>query len=261
VSQRPITSVIVGLAVILGACAGDGSSVELTIYGAASLKGVLTRAAADYEAAHPGTTVTLSTDSSSALEIQIEQGAPADVFLSADSANPQALVDQGLAAGGAQTFAVNQLAVIVPLDNPAGIRTPADLAKPGVRIIAAGDQVPITKYATQVVANLATQPTYPHDLAAAYGANIVSREDNVKATVAKIELGEGDAAIVYVTDARASTKVSMIELPEAANVQASYAGVVIKNSSNLEAAQAFLTWFAGPDGQALLSEFGFLPRS
>ncbi len=257
-SRRPITSAIVGLAMTLGACGGGGSSIELTIYGAASLKGVLTRAAADYEVTHPGTNVTLSTDSSSALKIQIEQGAPVDVFLSADAANPQALVDQGLAAGGAQTFAVNQLAVIVPLDNPAGIRTPADLAKPGVRIIAAGDEVPITKYATQVVANLATQPTFPLDLPGAYDANIVSKENNVRATIAKIELGEGDAAIVYVTDARASTKVTTIELHEAANVRASYAGVVIKTSPNPEAAQAFLTWFAGPDGQALLSEFGFM---
>ena len=81
----------------------------------------------------------------------------------------------------------------MPTDNPAGIKTPADLARPGVKVIAAGDEVPITKYATQLVANLAKEPGYPADFAAAYAANIVSKEDNVKAVVAKIELGEGDA--------------------------------------------------------------------
>ena len=87
-----------------------------------------------------------------------------------------------------------------------GIKTPADLAKPGVKIIAAGDAVPITKYANQLVDNLAKSPGYPADFATAYNANIVSKEDNVKAVVAKLELGEGDAGIVYVTDAKASTQ-------------------------------------------------------
>ena len=128
-----------------------------------------------------------------------------------------------------------------------------------MKIIAAGDEVPITKYATQLVDNLAKEPGYPADFAAAYAANIVSREDNVKAVVAKIELGEGDAGIVYVTDAGASTKVATVAVPDSANVLATYAGVVVKASPNPTAAQAFLAWFAGPDGQAILADFGFLP--
>ena len=106
---------------------------SLTIYGASSLSAVLAKVKTTYEAANPGTTLTISTDSSSALETQIEQGAPADVFLSADTTNPQKLVDKGLAAGGITKFAGNLLTVIVPTGNPAGIQTPADLAKiPGV---------------------------------------------------------------------------------------------------------------------------------
>ena len=128
-----------------------------------------------------------------------------------------------------------------------------------MKIIAAGDEVPITKYATQLVDNLAKEPGYPADFAAKYQANIVSKEDNVKAVVAKLELGEGDAAIAYVTDAQASTLVDTIEVPESANVVATYAGVVVKASTHAEAADAFLTWFAGADGQAILSGFGFLP--
>ncbi|HEX7473505.1 MAG TPA: molybdate ABC transporter substrate-binding protein [Candidatus Limnocylindrales bacterium] len=234
---------------------------SLTIYGAASLKAALAKVKAAYEAANPGTTLTISTDSSSALETKIEQGAPADVFLSADTTNPQKLVDKGLASGGLTKFAGNLLTVIVPTSNPAGIRTPVDLAQPGVKIVAAGDSVPITKYATQLVANLTAQAGYPDQFASRYALNIVSKEDNVAAVVSKIELGEGDAGIVYVTDAKTSTKVTTIAVPDAANVPATYSGVVVKASPNATPATAFLTWFAGPDGQAILATFGFLPPS
>jgi molybdate transport system substrate-binding protein len=241
--------------------APSSGPAALTIYGAASLKGVLDKVKTAYEAANPGSTLTISTDSSATLETQIEQGAPADVFLSADTTNPKKLVDKGLAAGAAVTFAGNKLTLIVPTANPAGIKTPADLAKTGVKVIAAGDAVPITKYATQLVTNLAKVADYPADFAAKYSANIASKEDNVKAIVAKIELGEGDAGIVYVTDAKASAKVTTMDVPDTANVPATYAGVVVKASKDAAAAQAFLTWFAGPDGQAILSTFGFLPPS
>ena len=137
--------------------------------------------------------------------------------------------------------------------------TPADLARSGLKVIAAGDGVPITTYATQLVDNLAKEPGYPAGFVAAYAANIVSKEDNVKAVVAKIELGEGDAGIVYVTDAAASTGIKSIDVPDAANVRAIYAGVVVKASPHRDAAKAFLDWLAGPDGRRILSSFGFLP--
>jgi molybdate transport system substrate-binding protein len=257
------------LASVAGACSTapasaaspDASTVELTVYGAASLKGALVAAKAAYLTAAPGVTLTIATDASSTLRTQIEQGAPADVFLSADQANPKTLVEADLADGTAVDFAGNALTVIVPMSNPAGITTPADLASSGVKVIAAGADVPITRYATQAVANLAGTGGYPAGFAAGYDANVVSKEDNVKAVVAKIELGEGDAAIVYVTDAKASTKVATIEIPTEANVPTTYAGVVVKASPNAAAGHAFLTWLAGPDGQAVLGGFGFLPPS
>ena len=256
------------VAAIVSACSTGSSSspspsasVELTVYGASSLKGALDAVKTAYATVAPGVTLTIATDASSTLRTQIEQGAPADVFLSADQTNPKALVDAGLADGPAVDFAGNLLTVIVPTANPGAIATPADLAEPGAKIIAAGEDVPITKYATQVVAKLAAQPGYPAGFVAAYDANVVSKEDNVKAVVAKIELGEGDAAIVYVTDAKASTKVKTIEIPAAANVPATYAGLVVKASPHAAAAHAFLTWLAGPDGQKVLAGFGFLPPS
>jgi len=237
------------------------ASGELTVYAAASLKSALDKAKTAYEAADPGTTLTVSTDSSAALETKIEQGAPADVFLSADTSNPKKLVDKGLAAGDPVAFAGNVLTIIVPTANPAGITSPKDLAKPGIKVMAAGDEVPITKYANQLVANLAKQAGYPMDFVSAYAANIASKEDNVKGIVGKIELGEGDAGIVYLTDAKASTKVSAVGIPPGANVPATYAGVVVKAARDPAAAKAFLDWLAGPDGQAILSSFGFLPPS
>jgi len=248
-----------GSAFAAASASPSAEPVELTIFLAASLTGALEEVKTAYEADNPGTTLTLAPDSSSALRTQIEQGAPADVYLSADTTNPMTLVDAGLTEGDAVNFAGNELTVIVPTDNPAGIETPADLAGEGVIIIAAGEEVPITKYAAVAVDNLAALPDYPADFAAAYAANVASREDNVKAVVTKIELGEGDAGIVYVTDAEASDLVKAIEIPDDANVPATYAGVVVAASENIEAAMAFLAWFAGPDGQEILAGFGFLP--
>ena len=266
---RGLTIALV-LAISVAACSSAGgvsptsapssaAGGDLTIFAAASLKNMLAEAETAYEAANPGTDLTISTDSSAALETQIEQGAPADVFLSADTTNPQKLVDGGFASGEAIPFAGNELIVIVPTDNPAGIQSPADLAKDGLRVIAAGDEVPITKYATELVQNLAQQPDAAAGFAAAYAANVASKEDNVSAIVSKIELGEGDAGIVYVTDAAASDEVMPIDVPDAANVPATYAGVVVGESPNHDAAVAFLDWLTGPDGQEVLSSFGFLP--
>jgi molybdate transport system substrate-binding protein len=241
--------------------APTAEAVELTIYGAASLKDALASLGAAYETAHPEVRLTISTDSSAALATKIAEGAPADVFLSADTSNPQRLADGGFAIGKPIAFAGNELTVIVPAGNPGGVASPADLARPGLKVIAAGDEVPITKYALKLVANLAAQPGYPADFASAYSANVVSKEDNVKGIVAKIELGEGDAGIVYVTDAAASSKAVAVAVPEAANVPTAYVGVVVRASFHQDAAAAFLDWVAGPDGQSILAGFGFLSPS
>jgi molybdate transport system substrate-binding protein len=280
---RPFGAMLVGLIVLACSAAGGAPSApsssvpsaagpsesstapasapaaDLTIFGAASLAGVLDAAKTAYETANPGSTLTVSTDSSAALEMQIEQGAPADVFLAADTTNPQKLVDGGFAAGDTVDFAGNELTVIVPKDNPGRVATPADLARSDVKVVAAGDAVPITKYATQLVKNLAKVSGYPADFQAAYDRNVVSKEDNVKSVVAKVGLGEGDAGIVYATDALASKDVDTVPIPAGANVPATYAGVVVKASPDADAAKAFLDWLAGPDGQAILKQSGFLP--
>jgi molybdate transport system substrate-binding protein len=236
-----------------------GQSIELTVYAAASLREAVEALTAAYAEVAPGISVTVSTGASSALRAQIEQGAPADVFLSADTTHPAALLATGLSAGEPKVIAGNRLAIIVPTPNPAALASPADLARPGIKIVAAGDEVPITRYAGALVENLAKLEGYPPGFAAGYAANVVSREDDVKAVVAKIELGEGDAAIAYRTDALASTAVTSIEIPPAADVTASYAGVLVGASRHLDEARGFLDWLNGAEAQAILASFGFSP--
>lgn len=261
--RRGVASALVVLAI--SACgtttaSGLSASPTLTVFAAASLRAAMDAVAAAYEA-DSGVGLVIATDSSAALATQIEQGAPVDVFLSADERNAQRLVDVGVAAGPPVTFTRNELAVIVPADDRAGITSPADLARPGVRVIAAGDRVPITAYAAELIANLATAEGYPATFATDYAANVVSREDNVAAVVVKIELGEGDAAIVYTTDAFGAVDVRRIEVPAAANVSASYTAVVVGAAADPVAAQAFLEWLVSGDGQAVLAGFGFLPEA
>ena len=232
---------------------------SLTVFAAASLNKPFTVMGQAWAAQHAGSTLTFSFDASSALRTQIEQGAPVDVFASADTKNPQALIDACLAPAPVTVFATNHLVIVVPAANPAGITSPADLAKPGVRIVAAGDDVPITKYAEQVITNLAGQPGAAAGYADAVHANIVSKEDNVSAVLAKIALGEGDAGIVYVSDVTNADGVLPIEIPTAANVLATYGAVEVATTTAPDGAAAFLTYLNGPEAQAILAQFGFLP--
>lgn len=252
-------------AVLLVGCTGRGTAspepgpgVRLLVFGAASLARSLEDVRTAYRAVDPAVTIDLATDSSAALATQILQGAPADVFLSADTASPARLEEAGLTAAEPVRFASNGLILVVPANDPT-VTTPMDLARPGLQIIAAGDAVPISRYAKELVDNLAREPGYPADFAAAYAANVVSREDNVQAVAAKIALGEGEAGIVYRTDAFDAPALRAIEVPDTSAVRADYAGVVIAGSAHREAATAFLGWLVGPGGQAVLSRSGFLP--
>ena len=253
---------VVALALVAtGALVGCRPTDDGTVmvFAAASLRDVLGRAIPAYTADRPGVRFVVSTDSSAALRAQIEQGAPADLFLSADTTNPARLVESGLAEGEPVAFAAAELVIVVPADNPAGIRSPADLARDGVRIIAAGPEVPITGYADRLIAALAGIDGFPADFAARYAANVRSREDNVRAVLAKIELGEGDAALVYAPDARSSARLATILLPDGVRVAATYAGVVVRDAVAADAAGVFLAWLAGPDGGAILADLGFVP--
>jgi molybdate transport system substrate-binding protein len=235
----------------------SATRATLTVYAAASLKRALDAVKPGYARTDPGTELAVSTDSSTALATKIEQGAPVDVFLSADTANPARLAAEGL-ADAPIPFAANTPVVVVPRGD-ATVSTPADLAKRGVKIVAAADGVPITAYARQLIARLASARGIPAGFVAGYEANVVSREDNVGAVLAKVALGEADAGIVYATDARSSPAVTVIPIPPGVDVRATYAGTVIRSSPNGARAAAFLGWLAGSGGRAVLEPLGFLP--
>lgn len=229
------------------------------MFAAASLRDALTEAASAYRARAPEVSISLAFDASSALRTQLEQGAPADLFLSADLESPQRLADAGLTTGQPIRFASNSLTVVVPADQEASIRGPFDLARPGLRVLAAGREVPISRYAEQLLEKLTRAPDAPAGFSQAVEANIVSREDNVRAVLAKIELGEGDAAIVYATDALASDRVRTIAIPDWAAVSVNYGAVVMATSPQRAAADELLVWLRADDGQAVLARFGFGP--
>ena len=184
------------------------------------------------------------------LVTQIEQGAAADVFAAADTTNMDKLQADGFTAGTSQAFAHNKLEIVVAAGNPKGIAGLADLANPGVIYITAAPTVPAGKYALQILASAGVKVT-PKSL-----------ETDVKSVVSKIELGEADAGIVYVTDVKAAgSKVTGVPIPDSANVIATYPMVAVKGTKNATLANAFIAYVLSVEGQATLQSFGFLPAS
>lgn len=259
-------ALVVAIALVAG-CAprvGPGSSSddgspdreELVVLAAASLRDALTEAASTYEAITPGVDIVLATGASSALRAQIQQGAPADLFLSADAHQQELLVEGGLVLGKPLPFARDTLELVVPAANPAGIASPADLARPGVRIITANEGVPIATYADRLVADLGRRPGYPAGFAAAYAANIVSREDDASSVLAKVRLGEADAAFVYRSSLRFVDDVTIIE---GGGAPTTLVASIPAASPRPDLAMRFFDWLLGPVGAAILARHLFFP--
>jgi len=203
-----------------------------------------------FQTAHPGTTVQFNFAGSPTLVTQIEQGAAADVFASADTTNTDKLKTDGFTADSSQVFAHNKLEIVVAAGNPKGITGLADLAKPGLIYITAAPTVPAGKYALQILASAGVKVT-PKSL-----------ETDVKSVVSKIELGEADAGIVYVTDVKAAgSKVTGVPIPDSVNVIATYPIVSVKGAKNSNLANAFVAYVLSAEGQATMQSFGFLPAS
>jgi molybdate transport system substrate-binding protein len=230
---------------------------KLTVFAAASLTDAFTKMADDLKATHPNLEITFNFAGSQALVTQIaEGGAQADVLALASPAQMKNAAEAGIAVDGPATFVTNRLTIVVPADNPAGIASVADLAKDGVRLVLANPDVPAGNYARQSLCNAAAAggPSVED-----YAANIVSEEDNVRSVLTKVELGEADAGIVYLTDALTSgEKVQSIEIPADQNVVASYPIATIGDNP---IAAAFVGYVFSPDGQATLASFGFDPVS
>jgi molybdate transport system substrate-binding protein len=228
----------------------------LNVFAAASLTNAFTEIGKNFEAANPGTTVTLNFAGSQALQTQIEEGAPADVFASASKTNMDTLVtDNFVAQDATQQFLNNKLVVILPKDNPSGMATLEDLAKPGIKLVLAADAVPVGKYAIQALDSMDAK--FGNGYKTKVLANVVSNEDNVRQVVAKVQLGEADAGIVYTSDAVAAPELKTIEIPADLNVIAKYPIAPLVKSENSDLAKAFIAYVLSPDGQAVLQKWGF----
>jgi molybdate transport system substrate-binding protein len=236
-------------------------SGSITVFAAASLTDSFKEIGEAFKAAHPGSDVTFNFGASSSLAAQINQGAPADVFAAASGSTYKTVTDAGNAADPT-TFATNRLTIITPADNPAKIGGLKDLTSPGVKLVLAVKGVPIRDYAEQIFTKAAADASYGPDFPDTVHKNLVSEENDVKGVVSKIVLGEGDAAICYITDVTpdAAPKIAKIDIPDNLNVIANYPIGTIKASTQAELAQAFVDYVLSPDGQAILAKWGFGPK-
>jgi len=236
-------------------------SGKLTIFAAASLTEAFNEMKNEIEAANPGTKITLNFAGSSALRTQITQGAQADIFASADQTNMAPVEQAGDIVGGTSIFVQNRLVLLIPRGNPGKINRLQDLANPGLKLVLAQEQVPVGNYARQSLDKMSADPAFGADFKQKVLANVASNELNVKDVVAKVQLGEADAGIVYQTDASSAdpAKVTMIDIPDQYNIVAQYPIGVVKGGSNPDGANAFITYLRSPAGQAVMSKYGFIP--
>jgi molybdate transport system substrate-binding protein len=253
--------VLLVFAVMLAACGGTSGTAasapsstalsgNIEVFAASSLTASFNALGTSFQQANSGVTVTLNFAGTPTLLTQIEQGAPADVFASADTTNMDKLTADGFTSGTSKIFARNQLEIVVAPGNPKGITGLADLAKSGLIYISEGPTVPAGKYSLQALASAGVKAT-PKSL-----------ETSVSAVISKIELGEADAGIVYTTDVTAAgSKVQGVPILAANNVIATYPIVAVKGTRNADVANAFVAYVLSATGQSTLASFGFLPAS
>ena len=229
----------------------------VTVFAAASLTDAFTDVETALEAANPELDIVNNFAGSQALVTQLTEGAPADVAAFASNSAMNDAVESELIAGEPQTFVGNVLTVVVPSDNPAGIASAADLAKPGIKLVLAQAEVPVGGYARDSICNMAADTvTYGDDFVAKVAGNVVSQEDNVRTVLSKVALGEADAGIVYRSDV--TDDVVSISIPEEVNELATYPIAPVA-TGNQDAAEAYISFILSPDGQAILESYGFIP--
>jgi molybdate transport system substrate-binding protein len=240
----------------------DNSGKTITVLAAASLTEPFTELGKMFEATNPGTEIIFSFSGSQQLAQQITEGAPADVFASASMKYMDAIVAADKAkTENVLTFVENKLVVIHPADNPAGILTLADLAKPGMKLDLAAAEVPVGKYSLDFLDKATKDPSFPIQFKDRVLQNVVSYEDNVKTVLTKVLLGEVDAGIVYSSDTsgKNAAEIGRLDIPEELNVIARYPIAPLSNSENPDLALAFIELVMSPQGQAILANFGFVP--
>jgi molybdate transport system substrate-binding protein len=246
-----------------GSATATAAPVSLNVFAAASLQAAFTKIGTQFDAAHSNVTTTFNFAGSDALATQINQGAPADVFASANTKQMDVVVKAGNIDGTtAKTFAHNKLVVVMPKNNPGKVTTLQDLAKPGIKVVLAASTVPVGAYAITFLDNASADPSFGASYKDNVLKNVVSYEADVKSVLSKVSLGEADAGIVYTTDAAtAADTTTTLAIPDNLNVIAIYPIAPVKASKNATVAQQFVDYVNGPDGQAVLASYGFAAGS
>jgi molybdate transport system substrate-binding protein len=257
------------LLIMLSACAPQAQSPSsddtvLTVLAASSLTGAFQELGSLYESQNPGTRVDFNFAGSQQLAQQLAQGAPGDAFASASQKPMDLLAAEGLVLPeNERVFARNRLIVVLPADDPGSIASLQDLAKPGVKLVLAAKEVPVGQYSLEFLNNAAQDPAFGKTYQDEVLKNVVSYEQNVKAVLTKVILGEADAGIVYISDitGEAAKKSIILDIPEPLNVIAYYPVASLKNSQNSSQAEEFIQLILSPEGQAVLDRYGFLPAA
>jgi molybdate transport system substrate-binding protein len=233
---------------------------EVTVFAASSLTDAFNEMGTEFTKANPRATVKFNYAASTALRTQLEQGAKADVYASADQVQMDNAKKSGLIDGEDRLFVKNKLVVIYPAANPGKITAVKDLANPGLKLVLTDKNVPIGAYARTALEKMSADAQFGADFSRKVLNNLKSEEANVRAVVTKVQLGEADAAIVYASDVTpaVSKDITAILIPDQFNTIATYPIAVVKDAPNKAAAQAFIQYVRSAPGQAILKKWNFI---
>jgi molybdate transport system substrate-binding protein len=247
---------------LLAACGGDGSGEggTLTVFAAASLTAAFTELGDQFEANHEDVNVEFNFAGSQALATQLIEGASSDLFAAANTDQMERVVDADLIENAPVIFARNQLVIIVPADNPAGLQSVNDLGNPNLSLVLAAEEVPVGHYARETMAALIETEGFREQYPDFSDFNIVSNETNVNLVVTRVRLGEADAGIVYETDVtpEVAEEVEMIPIPDALNIIAEYP-IAALNEGDTDLASEFIEFLLSDEGQRIMADWGFRP--
>ncbi len=258
--MQKIWLLIVMILLVFGSSVQAQQQETLIVFAAASLTDAFEEVGRAFEAENGAVRVIFNFAGSSTLAAQLAEGAPADVFASANNTQMNAAREAGRIGSAPRTFVKNRLVLVVPDDNPANITTLRDLANPGVLFVVAAPNVPVREYTDTMLNRLANDPAFGEDYRTAVVSNIVSEEDNVRQVAAKVALGEADAGVVYFSNVTPDIfdEVTIIPIPDYLNTIATYPIAITDDTANLELAQAFVDFVLSDTGQDILTNWNFI---
>ncbi len=265
--KRATLVLLLTIAGVLVACGGgdsrtaesSGPTGKITVFAAASLTEAFKEIATKFEATFQGTKVDFNFAGTPTLRTQLEQGARADVFASANREQMALLQASGVVEPSSRTFARNSLVIITPVENRASVESVEDLGRDGLKLVLALEAVPVGAYTHQALTAMSVEAGYGQGFGEAVMSHVVSLESNVKQVVAKVELGEADAGIVYGTDVtqELASKLTRIEIPDGFNVIAEYPAALVTDRRNDVVARLFIDFLLTEPAQAILARHGF----